>query len=846
MGFLCPLFGAPVISSAPRHFDLPAESADISLKRFSMQSGVDVIFATQIVAGAKSNAVSGDYPPFEAITRLLANTGLVPVYDEKNKVLMISHRNPQTMPTKPTSLSTALRQALFSVLFVFTSSAQAQSAGTQSAPPQAANSSVTEPDKDEIVRLSPFEVRAGTNEGYIASETTSGSRVKTKIFDIPVSVSIVTRDLMDDMGASDPWAALNKSAPGVTTYGAPNVGSGATIRGFRAQFWAVDGATSASVGPTNNFNLDGLEIVKGPSAILYGPFGAYGGYINMMMKWAHRNPINKVEVSVGTDNFFSGMIDVGYQMLKDDRLQFRVVLGELHYDRPGVKGDYTHSFLFAPSLAYDISSKVKLKIRAEYNDRDYLLSTVPVDQNVRPLTHLSASNYFPGSRQVDKAFSTQTVLTGTLSDEWSFKYQFVTEIDHPKWWQGGFAGRTTLVAPGDDKVTIFNSHVDYMFKQWTMDMTVAWDVVDFGPGLSNHLVTGFTMNNWTNEYRWNANTTQAGLYPEYQMSPWTTFNILTPPAPGGTLSTAQAITQNNIYRPYNTQWLGGVMATDTFETFNGKLKLSLGTRYNYDERYGWNKTQTVANAGLTGAPLPSKVNTVFLWRYGAVYQPTKYVGVYYGHDEGYLAVGAIFKFDGSPLLPESGKNDEIGVKIDNFHLLGGNFYGSMAYFKLAVDNKWRGDPDPAHAGFFIQDGHQENNGWDAQLGYTSDDKKLTGILGYFSADGPTSITGTRASFVPKKTFNFWARYNFTPVFAFGGGYQFQGDTIDGTAKITAPSIHSWDAFLEYRQKLSHGVMLYRLGITNIADAKNIYFLNGALTAYVQDGRQTKLTASYTW
>ena len=718
---------------------------------------------------------------------------------------------------------------------------------TQSAPKQTATTD--QDDKEEVVKLSPFEVKVGANEGYIASDTLSGSRVAAKIFDVPATVSVITRDLFDDIGAVDPWQALSKAVPGVSTFGAPGVFSGATIRGFRAQFWAVDGATTASVGPTSNFNMDGLEVIKGPSALLYGPFGAYGGYVNMMPKWARRNPVNKVEVSVGTGSFYSGMIDVGQELLANDQLQVRMVLGQLSYDRPAIEPDFTKSFVFAPSLTYDISSKVKLKMRAEYNDREYLISPVPLDKNGEPMRNLNANKYFPGSHSQDKQFFTQSVLTGTLSDEWSFKFQFVTEVDHYKNSNAGFTGRTTLA---QDTMKIFAAHGDYMFKQWTMDMSTSWNTKDFAPGLSNSLVVATTINNWTNNYRWNANTTMAGLYPQYQVSPWSDFSVSNPPALGSAaanlIRTATATTQNNLYQPYNSQWLGGIMGTDTFEMFNGKLKLNLGTRFNYDERYGWTQTQAVANAGLAGNPGASKKNTVFLYRYGLVYQPTKNVGFYTGHDEGYLAVGAIFKFDGTALLPETGKNDEIGVKIDNLHALGGNFYGSLAYFKLAVENKWRGDPDPAHAGFFIQDGLQENNGWDAQIGYTSDNKKLTAIAGFFKADGPTqAFTGIRAVFVPQQTANFWLRYNLTEAFAVGGGWKRQGDTLDGTGLIKAPAFNSGDVFAEYRQKLSgKRQVVYRLGVMNVADGVNMYFPSGASGVFVEDGRQTKLTVSYLW
>lgn len=733
---------------------------------------------------------------------------------------------------------------LLSAVFVSSPSTLLAQNTPPSTPPA---SGADEEEKEEVVKLSPFEVKVGTNEGYIASDTMSGSRVAAKIFDVPATVSVITRDLLDDMGAVDPWQALSKAVAGVQTFGAPGVFAGASIRGFRAQFWAVDGATTASVGPTSNYNMDGLEVIKGPSALLYGPFGAYGGYVNMMPKWARRNPINKVEVSLGTDSFYSGMIDVGQEFLDNDQLQVRLVVGRLDQDRPGFDTDFTKSFVFAPSLTYDISPKVKLKMRAEYNFREYLFSPVPLNKDGVPIRDLSPSKYFPGSQSEDQQFFTQTVLTGSLSDEWSFKFQFVTEIDHPKNSSGGFTGRNVL---SQDTMRIFHAYGDYFFKQWTIDMSTSWDKLDFGPGLDNHLVVATTINNWTNNYRWNANTTMAGLYPENQMSPWTDFSVSNPPALGSAtanlIGTANARKQNNLYQPYNSQWLGGVMGTDTFEMFHGKLKLNFGTRYNYDERYGWTQTQSVANAGLAGNPGASKKNTIFLYRYGAVYQPTKNVGMYFGHDEGYLAVGAIFKADGTALLPETGSNDEIGVKIDNLHALGGTFYGSLSYFKLQVENKWRGDP--YNAGFFIQDGLQENNGWDGQIGYTSDNKRLTALAGIFKADGPTqAFTGIRAAFVPKETINFWLRYNLTEAFAVGGGWKRIGDTLDGTALITAPAYNSGDVFAEYRQKLSgKRQIVYRVGMTNVADSLNMYFLSNAASANLEDARRTKVTVTYLW
>lgn len=62
-------------------FDLPADTADASLKRFSHQSGCEVLFASHLVRGVRTNAVSGKLSAGEAIDRMLENTGLVAVHD---------------------------------------------------------------------------------------------------------------------------------------------------------------------------------------------------------------------------------------------------------------------------------------------------------------------------------------------------------------------------------------------------------------------------------------------------------------------------------------------------------------------------------------------------------------------------------------------------------------------------------------------------------------------------------------------------------------------------------------------------------------------------------------------
>lgn len=86
---LFPPATAAVEATNRRSYDLPADSADKALRRFSEQSGVQVIFPTDVVRGIRANAVQGTLTPGEAIDRMFAGTGLVAVLDAKTGALTV-------------------------------------------------------------------------------------------------------------------------------------------------------------------------------------------------------------------------------------------------------------------------------------------------------------------------------------------------------------------------------------------------------------------------------------------------------------------------------------------------------------------------------------------------------------------------------------------------------------------------------------------------------------------------------------------------------------------------------------------------------------------------------------
>lgn len=78
-------------------FDLPADRAERALKRFSTQSGLQVVFAPELTDGVRTNAVTGRFAPMEAAERMLAGTPLRVVRDAETGVLSVVS-TPRTAP----------------------------------------------------------------------------------------------------------------------------------------------------------------------------------------------------------------------------------------------------------------------------------------------------------------------------------------------------------------------------------------------------------------------------------------------------------------------------------------------------------------------------------------------------------------------------------------------------------------------------------------------------------------------------------------------------------------------------------------------------------------------------
>ena len=209
------------------------------------------------------------------------------------------------------------------LLFAFGASAFAASLSAQ--PTEAASRN-----NDETVVLSKFEVTAEQDRGYASTNAVGGTRFNTAIVDVPQSVVVLNQDFMRDVGALSVIEAA-QYVSGVSTTAGPER-EVFNVRGYQVGV-TTDGLPDGSPtgqGRSTPFELlDRVEILKGPSAVLYGSTSP-GGNVNRITKKPQFKDQSEVKGTTGNLGFYSGVFDVN--KLVTDNVAVRVIGSHVHAD----------------------------------------------------------------------------------------------------------------------------------------------------------------------------------------------------------------------------------------------------------------------------------------------------------------------------------------------------------------------------------------------------------------------------------------------------------------------------------------------------------------------------------
>ena len=355
----CCAIGVTVTSgatAATKSYNVPGGDAAATLTQFARHSGCQIVYLVENVRGEKTLPVRGEYVALEALRVMLGGTALFAVQDESTGALVVSRKRPSpaqrereesersrgppaAAPAPPpdppknnqpkhTESPPVKNRNLFSFL-----------AGWLAAGAVAAAQTASAPANDETVSLSPFEVKADKDVGYQASNTTSGSRLNTKLKDTSAPVSVFTKEFLSDFGLTNLEEMMSYSANFEKDFEDSNAGfnapsqrgtSAATppfrVRGLAGSF-AVDLVESAV--PQDNYNIERIEVSSGPNSVLFG-LGQAGGIVSLTSKMANvRRNATSVKGTFGSWNFHRAEFDANRVLVKNT-LGFRLNALDTH------------------------------------------------------------------------------------------------------------------------------------------------------------------------------------------------------------------------------------------------------------------------------------------------------------------------------------------------------------------------------------------------------------------------------------------------------------------------------------------------------------------------------------
>lgn len=212
---------------------------------------------------------------------------------------------------------------------------------------------------------------------YLADGTSIGTKTPTTFLEVPQSIQVLTRQLIDDQAARE-TIDLYRSVSGVTQFSY----SGVTFRGFRQDQVRYDGVLGdpfSGFAIPQLFNVAQVEVLKGPSGMLYGA-GEPGGLINYVTKKPTFDAQGQWAVFGGDDSRVGASVEASGPLGADEAVAYRV--GAFYEDRDIFRNNAgTRNVLVSGGLSFRIFGDSLLTAQYDYIDQDltaHRLRGVPV------------------------------------------------------------------------------------------------------------------------------------------------------------------------------------------------------------------------------------------------------------------------------------------------------------------------------------------------------------------------------------------------------------------------------------------------------------------------------------
>jgi iron complex outermembrane receptor protein len=654
------------------------------------------------------------------------------------------------------------------------------------------SASVTMKINSSIQNLEEVIIRTGGNR-FAKKESEDVSKMPLKNLENAQVYTIVSKELMKEQVVTDYNSAF-KNVPGAGIAEVRNQGRTTSMsRGFPTPQVVRNGVGSFTYTTVDPANLERIEVIKGPSATLFGStLSSFGGLFNRVTKKPFDTFKGELSYSGGGFDLNRVTADINTPVNEDKTALLRINTA-FHSERSFQDAGFSKNFLIAPSFSYAINDRLTLLVDIEMSNYK---ATSPT--RLTPFAGGTVTNIKDLGIPYKLSFANNTVnytsqqyniftqLKYKISDTWKSQ----TVISRTRSSSDGYV--VSLAATSDTKLRQSVIYQESPFYGTDIQQNF---IGDFKIGsLRNRVVAGadfYSLRATRND----ATVNMPALDFRKPGDAYNNFNIEKVAPLFTTAKFTNFVSSNeNTYSSYVSDVLN---ITD-------KLLVSAGVRV---DRY-LNKGSYYPSVDSTAGKFSQ---TALSPRFGAVYQILKDKISVFGNFMNSFSNVSGSDFNGNTFKPNQANQLEGGVKFDLDKIT-----ATLSYYDIKVTNVTRDDPD--HANFSIQDGTQLSKGLEAEIianpfpglnivaGYTYNDSKYT--------KSNISILGLRPSTAGSpRMANLWASYRLIkgPVeglgIGFGGIYGSEYyQTNTNTFKFSIPSYMVLDASVFYDQPR------YRIGV----------------------------------
>ena len=646
------------------------------------------------------------------------------------------------------------------------------------------------------------------------------------ILDVPQSVSVITDEEIKDQGFRE-IGDIIRYMPGVNTSQGEGHRDAVVFRGVRstADFYQ-DGVRDDVQYYRSLYNVEQLEILRGPNALLFGR-GGTGGLINRVSKKAEIGEAFG-SIDFGADSFGAADLAVDANFATSDSTAVRL---NLHTDSLANHRDFFEGERYGinPTIKIQVDDATTIDLSYEYADHERFIDRGIPTANNKPVESLKDVVF--GVEGLNLQTLEASILRGSLAHDYSDTGKFnmsITSSDFKKMYKNLYAAGYDA----DANTVKLDGYLDPTERQ---NLIVSANVVnEFSNGSSSGtLLVGLEFVDTDNKnYRYNTFFNNRAGSDAGEPTDQQIFNITRP------LNIAKTSTGLDSTVDYTTDLKSSSESDLTVTSFylqgdidfSDSWKMIIGGRLdNFD----------ITVTDVKKSQDQSRKDDMFSPRLGVIYKPADNMSLYVSYSESFLPrSGEQYKkldASGAALDPDVYKNTEFGYKYD--------INDALTFTAAIFDSESTRAEKDNETGEMNEIRGLEVEGYEVELsGDIDDQNNLT--FGYTSLDGVTSKGTKQPRELPNQMLSLWYSYQANETFGFGLGVTHQAESFikDTTNGSTGPALPDYTRvdFALHINASDNDVV--RVHIENLTD--ELYFPHSHSTHQASVGESLSARVSY--